>query len=199
MLGRKIIANDVNPLSGILTGPRLHPPRLAEAGTRLGDIPIDQEARPDIDLSMFYHPRTLAEIGSIKNYLAQKKVADREDDLDRWIRMVATNRLTGHSKGFFSVYTLPPNQAVFPKNQIKINERQGQKPEYRDAKALILKRTRSLLRNLTQETAGNLIFAPKTSLFLTQEASRTKKIASDSVQLTVTSAFLNRYFSAPLN
>ena len=32
--------------------------------------------------------------------------------VDRWIRMVAVNRLTGHSTGFFSVYTLPPNQAV---------------------------------------------------------------------------------------
>ncbi|RLE44024.1 site-specific DNA-methyltransferase, partial [Candidatus Woesearchaeota archaeon] len=69
LLGRKIIANDVNPLSAILTGPRLHPPRLAEAGTRLGDIRIDPAAKPDIDLSMFYHPRTLAEIVSIKNYL----------------------------------------------------------------------------------------------------------------------------------
>ena len=26
--------------------------------------------------------------------------------------MVATNRLTGHSAGFLSVYTLPPNQAM---------------------------------------------------------------------------------------
>ena len=34
------------------------------------------------------------------------------DAVDGWIRMVAVNRLTGHSPGFFSVYTLPPNQAV---------------------------------------------------------------------------------------
>ena len=32
--------------------------------------------------------------------------------VDDWIRMVCLNRLTGHSAGFFSVYTLPPNQAV---------------------------------------------------------------------------------------
>jgi hypothetical protein len=35
--------------------------------------------------------------------------------------MVAVNRLTGHSPGFFSVYTLPPNQAVSVKAQQKIN------------------------------------------------------------------------------
>ena len=43
--------------------------------------------------------------------------------MDDWIRMVALNRLTGHSAGFFSVYTLPPNQAVSVKSQRKINER----------------------------------------------------------------------------
>ena len=45
-----------------------------------------------------------------------------EDNIDRWIRMVATNRLTGHSPGFFSVYTLPPNQAASQNSQIKINK-----------------------------------------------------------------------------
>ena len=31
--------------------------------------------------------------------------------------MVALNRLTGHSPGFFSVYTLPPNQATSVERQ----------------------------------------------------------------------------------
>ncbi len=35
--------------------------------------------------------------------------------------MVAINRLTGHSPGFFSVYTLPPNQATSVQAQRKIN------------------------------------------------------------------------------
>mgnify|MGYP000160800235 CR=1 FL=1 len=39
------------------------------------------------------------------------------DTVDAWIRMVAVNRLTGHSPGFFSVYTLPPNQAASPESQ----------------------------------------------------------------------------------
>ena len=45
------------------------------------------------------------------------------DLIDEWIRMVAINRLTGHSRGFFSVYTMPPNQAVSVDAQRKINER----------------------------------------------------------------------------
>jgi hypothetical protein len=42
--------------------------------------------------------------------------------------MVAINRLTGHSPGFFSVYTLPPNQAVSVQSQRKINEKRGRRP-----------------------------------------------------------------------
>ena len=61
--------------------------------------------------------------------------------------MVAINRLTGHSKGFFSVYTLPPNQAASIASQRKINARRGQRPEYRDVAQLILRKTRVLLRD----------------------------------------------------
>jgi len=39
--------------------------------------------------------------------------------------MIALNRLTGHSPGFFSVYTLPPNQAVSVKAQKRINQARG--------------------------------------------------------------------------
>ena len=71
-----------------------------------------------------------------------------EDSLDRWIRMVATNRLTGHSPGFFSVYTLPPNQAALPESQIRINEKLGQAPQYRDVRALILRKSMQLQSTL---------------------------------------------------
>lgn len=68
------------------------------------------------------------------------------DHADAWIRMVATNRLTGHSSGFFSVYTLPPNQAVSVDSQRKINEKRAQTPPLRDVKAIIMHKSRSLLR-----------------------------------------------------
>ena len=59
--------------------------------------------------------------------------------------MVALNRLTGHSSGFFSVYTMPPNQAVSAASQRKINEKRGQTPPERDIKAIILKKSAALL------------------------------------------------------
>jgi hypothetical protein len=132
LLNRKIIANDINPLSEILSRPRFSIPDSEKLIKRLNSIKINMKAKADIDLSMFYHPRTESEIVSIRNYLKRRSASRKEDDVDRWIRMVATNRLTGHSKGFFSVYTLPPNQAVSQASQIKINKRLSQKPEYRD-------------------------------------------------------------------
>ena len=105
---------------------------------------------------MFYHRNTLQEILSIKNYLKNKKIKNKEDVTDKWIRLLATNRLTGHSKGFFSVYTLPPNQATNPESQKKINLKRNQKPEYRDTRKLILKKTRSLLKDMNETTIKNL-------------------------------------------
>jgi hypothetical protein len=49
--------------------------------------------------------------------------------------------------GFFSVRTLPPNQAITPAAQRAINARQHQSPPPRDVPALILKKSRSLLRH----------------------------------------------------
>jgi len=101
--------------------------------------------------------------------------------------MVATNRLTGHSKGFFSVYTLPPNQAASAQNQLRINLTRGQTPEYRDTRALILKKSRQLQGRLDDRAGQNLRAAAADALFMTGPAASTPQIPAASVQLTVTS------------
>jgi len=118
LLGRNIISNDVNPLSEILTLPRFFIPKISDIKDRLNDISLEESAKADIELSMFYHPKTEAELVSLRNYLINKKDSGTEDDIDRWIRMVATNPLTGHSKGVFSVYRQAPRQAVTPCRQL---------------------------------------------------------------------------------
>jgi hypothetical protein len=154
---------------------------------RLSTIEFSFPRQPDIDLSMFYHPDTEAEIAALRIYLKGRKNKGEEDDIDAWIRMVATNRLTGHSRGFFSVYTLPPNQAVSPGRQIAINRKRDQKPEYRDVRSLILKKTGSLLRGITGEERETLREAGKSGLFLTGDAGQTPRIPDCSIALTVTS------------
>jgi hypothetical protein len=186
ILGRNVIANDANPLSRIMTEPRFFPPDIAAVEKRLLSVPREG-GTAGLDLSMFYHPDTEKEILALREYLLSRKNAHRDDMIDRWIAMVATNRLTGHSKGFFSVYTLPPNQAVSPQSQQKINRKRSQEPEYRDTRKIILNKTKSLLRTLTDEERRNLAKAGKNARLLSEDARATGEIADASVQLTVTS------------
>jgi hypothetical protein len=187
LLGRKIAANDVNPLSRILSQPRISPPTPEEIEQRLHHLRFAATYRSDIPLSMFYHKETLREILSLRKYLMSRAVSGSEDYIDRWIRMVATNRLTGHSKGFFSVYTLPPNQALSPESQKKINALRKQKPEYRDTKKIILKKSRQLFRDLTVSDRNRMHRCAKTAKFITGDARLTRSLKAGSVQLTVTS------------
>jgi len=192
LLGRNIISNDVNPLSEILTLPRFFIPKISDIKDRLNDISLEESAKADIELSMFYHPKTEAELVSLRNYLINKKDSGTEDDIDRWIRMVATNRLTGHSKGFFSVYSLPPNQAVTPDRQLKINEKLNQKTEYKDIKKIIVKKSKSLVRKLTLDQKMRLRKVGEKGLFITEDSRNTEGIPSGDVSLIVTSPpFLN--------
>ena len=186
LLARNFITNDINPLSTLFVIGRLHPPSIQEITDRLyskieSDTEIDK-----IDLSMFYEYETFKEINDLRNYFIKKK-HNSYDNIDHWIKMVATNRLTGHSKGFFSVYTLPPNQATSAKRQIQINLKRNQTPEYKDTKEIIIKKSKQLLRNITDQQIKNLDKVRSSSLILQTDASITKQIPSNSVTLTVTS------------
>jgi DNA modification methylase len=187
LLNRNIISNDINPLSQILASPRINIPTIEEIEKRLSEISVDQSPKAKSDLSMFYHPKTEAEIVSLKNYLNERQENEEEDYVDSWIRMVATNRLTGHSAGFFSVYTLPPNQAVSPDSQKKINEKRNQIPSYRDTKKLILRKSKSLTKDISERKIRQLSKISKHALFLTKDTRVTSEIFDESVQLIVTS------------
>jgi DNA modification methylase len=192
LMGRNVIANDINPLSAILTMPRLEAPLIANIDVRLRAIKVSAKQRNDLDLSMFYHPDTERELLNLRAYLAERCASGKEDDADRWIRMVATNRLTGHSPGFFSAYTLPPNQAVSPESQIRINEKTGKAPEYRDVRALILRKSMQLQGDINAAARWRLQQAAAKAMFLEGPAGQTADIPDNSVQLTVTSPpFLN--------
>ena len=187
LLNRNTIANDINPLSTIFCKPRLFIPSFEEVEERLNKIKFRSGLKADIDLSMFYHPDTESEIVSLKNYLIRKKKNKEEDFVDEWIRMVATNRLTGHSKNFFSVYTLPPNQAVTQERQKKINKQRTQKPVYKDIKYIILKKTRDLTLGMNKNLIDQLKRIGAKAKFLNEDARATSSIKSNSVKLTVTS------------
>jgi DNA methylase len=182
LLGRQAAGCDINPLSAILVRPRLEAPRIEEIQRRLDEIGWNcDEALPE-DFLVFYHPQTLRQICALRNALREGR-----SSADAWIRMVATNRLTGHSKGFFSVYTLPPNQAVSIQSQRRINEQRKQAPDARDVAALIRRKSRSLLSKLTADDRTMLsTWGPK-SVLVTGSCDETPAIPDASVTLVVTS------------
>lgn len=183
LLGRVPWGNDINPLSLTFTQPRLQPPTLEQIEARLHEINLtDHDEFPE-DLLVFYHPKTLREICALRKYFLRRKT----DPTDEWIRMVALNRLTGHSPGFFSVYTLPPNQAVSAASQRKINAKRKQTPPRRDVAKLILKKSKQLLRDATPDMRQALRSVADRARFTNRPAAATRKLPANSVSLVVTS------------
>lgn len=187
LLGRVPWGCDVNPLSLALTSPRLTPPTLAEIEARLREVDLADFDEYPKELLAFYHPKTLRQLTSLKKYLLRRIAEKTFDEIDAWIRMVALNRLTGHSAGFFSVYTLPPNQAVSVRSQLKINRERKQKPPVRNVPALILKKSRQLLKGCSAEDRLRLRKTAKAMRLVNVAAEATKKLPANKVALVVTS------------
>jgi hypothetical protein len=181
LMGRRPVGNDINPLSVLITRPRLRPPALPDIARRLGQVPWNTGTMDNTDLLVFYSEKTLTHICALRAWLLERApLGGHADPVDDWIRMVAINRLTGHSPGFFSAYTLPPNQAVSVRSQKKINEQRNQTPHDRDVIELILKKSRSLLSD------GSTPPHPE-AILTTSSSESTPGIRDESVTLVVTS------------
>jgi hypothetical protein len=180
LMGRCAIGNDINPLSTMLARPRIAPPTLDEVAHRLQMIAWEADIAEDDELLVFYHPETLRELCALRAYFIAREASGLLDPTDAWIRMVALNRLTGHSAGFFSVYSMPPNQAVTIATQRRINARRNQTPPRRHVDQIILKKSRSLLKDGRPPDGGP-------GRFINAPAEATPQIATASVDLVVTS------------
>ena len=182
LMRRRVAANDINPLSVLLCRPRLGPIRLPAVQAALAGVDWQAGGCEREDLLAFYHPATLRQLASLRRWLAARAPLDavEVDPVADWIRMVALNRLSGHSPGFFSGRSLPPNQAVSVAAQQRINRRLGATPPERDAAGLILKKTRSLLRHGAAPPAAGPVLS-------TAPAWDTPLVATGSVDLVVTS------------
>ena len=182
LMGRRAYGNDINPLSVLITRPRLAPIALKDVVEALRTIDWSRGKIRRDDLLAFYHPESLRRLEALRAWLAERVPPGRAegDPVAEWIRMIAINRLSGHSPGFFSGRSMPPNQAVSIKAQIRINERLGVSPPERDIVQIIIKKTRSLLRDGCVPRAAKC-------LMLTEFAWNTPQIETGSVDLVVTS------------
>ncbi|BET66268.1 DNA methylase [Opitutales bacterium ASA1] len=156
LLGRRTAGCDVSPVARVFAEPRLDPPSVGEAQRRIDALTLEWTGEVWEELLVFYHPQTLRELTALRQYFLERERTGALDSVDRWLRMVAVNRLTGHSPGFFSVYTLPPNQAVSLDSQRRINKQREQTPPYRDVRALLARKSRQLLGDPVPELARGL-------------------------------------------
>ena len=157
LLGRRAWGSDLNPVARTLAlaTPRVSPPKLSQIEARLREIELPFAALGNEELLVFFERRTLQELEAWRHYFRARRGNGEFDNVDGWLEMVAANRLTGHSPGFFSVYTMPPNQAVSLQSQRAINEKRAQSPTYRDTKNLIARKSRQLLRDQSVDFGFN--------------------------------------------
>lgn len=195
LLDRIPVGVDLNPVSAMVTAPRLSPPEMEAA-----DAAIDklnqlnpkrlEDAGAEAGLLQFYHPDVLARLNALRLHFR-----DCGDDLgadEAWVRMVALTRLTGHSNGYCSVYTLPPNQATSPVAQARINRKRNQVPPLRDVPAILRKKSRALMRDLEAGERVRLSRAARKATILSGDARAVGRIKPRRIALTVTSPpFLN--------
>lgn len=185
--GRVPCGNDVNPLSVMLVRPRLAPPPLSQIVARIDAIDLAFDGALDDDLLVFFHADTLRGLCALREHLLQRERDGALDAVDDWLRMVALNRLTGHSAGFLSVYTLPPNQAVSADAQRKINTKRNQTPPFRDLRAILKKKSAALLADVPALWAHGTVALARNAVLTTGPAAAMPQLADASVQLVVTS------------
>lgn len=182
LMGRQALGNDISPLSVLLTRPRLGPIAVNDVAAALRTVDWTRGEIQREDLLAFYHPDTLRHLEALRLWLAERAPLDNSnpDPVADWVRMVAINRLSGHSPGFFSGRSMPPNQAVSVAAQEKINAKLGVTPPPRDVVKVILKKTRTLLSDgAPPSSVGHRLY--------TGPAWDTPHIASGSVALVITS------------
>ena len=208
LMGRRAAGSDVNPLCAMLAAPRFDPPALPDIARRLDEIArwADSGAAPGVedpdgpgrvpleDLLAFYHPDTLSVLSDMKSWFARRAAGGTFDGVDGWVRMVCLSRLSGHSGGYFSVRTMPPNQAVSAESQRQINAANRQHPSPRDVRRIVLSKSRSLLRSAApgQMRIGQPEAAPGPPALETAPADDLGYLGDGAADLIVTSPpFLN--------
>lgn len=144
LLGRIAVGADIDPLAVRLAAAKLAPSELTEVTLALQLLnlrrPVDLKSFEDC-FTPFYDLETFRELMNLRAALGQ-----RADSVHRFIEFVTLSILHGHTVGFLSTYTFP-QISVSPDEQVSINRKRQQSPEYRAVAPRILRKTAALLRD----------------------------------------------------
>lgn len=178
--GRVPYASDHSQFLVQVTEAKLHPVDIPEVTLRLQLANLRRPVAVEVFRSgfhQFYSIDTFRELVALKQYLGERK-----DRASRFIQLVASSLLHGHSAGYFSVYSFP-QFSISPDEQERLNVRRSQVPDHRPTVPRILRRTAMIL----QDGIPSLMRSAENHLRLaTTDARDLSYVPSGSVGLIVT-------------
>lgn len=180
ILGRVAFLSDVSPLSLAVSQAKLQPADLAEVTLALQVLalrrPVEMGPYGEI-FKHFYDAETFREIVNLRSILAQ-----REDRIGAFVRLIALSLLHGPSAGYLSSAT-SQIAAVTPQEQAILNGQRGQLPEYRAVMPRILRKTAAALRDGVPSVMRQVSIQNRVQL---SDARALSYIPSSAVDLVVT-------------
>lgn len=181
MRGRIAYGSDVNPLAVLATQAKLDPADITEVTLFMQMINM---RRPiDVDLyrkvfSQFYDLDTFREISNLRVALASQ-----EDRVPRFVEMIVSSLLHGHTAAYLSVYTYP-QVSLSLEEQESLNCKRRQSPDYRAIVPRALRKTALVLRD---GVASSMRQFRKLHQVVEADARNLSTLPSSSVNLIVTS------------
>ncbi|MGI6525264.1 MAG: DNA methyltransferase [Bdellovibrionota bacterium] len=143
--GRCVFAVDTDPLGLRITASKMYPADITEVTLALQMIDLRRPVELGAYLQYFapfYDVATFRELVNLRRY-----VRDHENSrVARFIEAITLGLLHGHGAGFFSVYT-GAQISISPADQLALNAKRSQEPDYRATIPRILRRSAVVLRD----------------------------------------------------
>jgi DNA modification methylase len=179
--GRIAYASDTNPLAVRISRARLRPADITEVTLQLQFFNPKRPVKLD-HYNEFFKPffdiNTFRELSNLRRYLANNEGSR----IAEFVELMALSLLHGPSAGYFSSYTFP-QVALSPAEQIRLNDRRSQTPDYRAVMPRILRKTAMVLRDGVPSVLARMAAE---SAVVQSDPRTLAAFASDSVDLVVT-------------
>lgn len=142
--GRIAIGSDISPLAAAITRAKLDPGDLSDIALFLQQLDLKRPVSLDgfrENFSPFFDLDTFIELKNLRGLLG-----NNSSQVGQFIRLIALSLLHGHTAGYFSVYTFP-QISLLPHQQVGLNDKRLQRPDYRAVVPRLLKKAASVLRD----------------------------------------------------
>lgn len=142
--GRLVAAGDHDPLAARVIAAKLEPADLAEVTLWLQHanlkrpVPLDPKFFRET-FAPFYDINTFRELLALKLHLSEDS-----SRIGRFVQLLALGLLHGHSAGYLSAYSLP-QVALTPKEQLDLNAKRRQSPDYRALTQRVIRKAATVL------------------------------------------------------